>query len=94
MKKLVSGAAVLLAIWAFYHLSAPVPALAQYRIVNVVDDFVAYHQAAQGVDPARRAALWDSMLEARHKDFFDDAIYRRKKGAERERYKSRQGRES
>jgi hypothetical protein len=58
-----------------------------YRIVNVVDDFAAYHAAAKDLDAAGRAAKWDEMLESRHRTFFDDAIYRAKTGAERGRYK-------
>lgn len=88
MKKRTLGFTLLLAIWAFYHLSSPAPVRAGYRIVNVVDDFVAYHQAAREGDAARKLELWDSMLEAKHRAFFDDAIYRRKKGQERERYKA------
>ena len=88
MKRVPGVMAVVLAAWAFYHLLAgSVPAQAGYRIVNVVDDFVAYYEAARQGDAARQAALWDSMLEAKHQAFFDDALYRRKRGAERERYK-------
>ncbi len=77
-------------VFAFLLIAAPYPAAARegYRIVNVVDDFMAYHRAAKDGSERQRAALWDSMVEAAHRAFFDDAVYRRKKGPERERYKA------
>ena len=58
-----------------------------YRIVNALDDFIRYYDACKGAGAAERAARWDILLEAKHKDFFDQSIYRRKTGADRERYK-------
>ena len=58
-----------------------------YRIVNVVDDFLAYHREAKDLDAAGRAAAWDRLLESRHPDFFSDSIYRAKEGEEREEFK-------
>ena len=59
-----------------------------YRVVNVVDDFVAYHEKALRAGEGRRQALWDEMLEARHPVFFRDAIYRRKEGDDLAAYKA------
>lgn len=58
-----------------------------YRVVNVVNDFLAYHRAAVSADWSEKVSKWDSMLENRHPDFFQDALYRRKRGEDRERYK-------
>jgi hypothetical protein len=58
-----------------------------YRIVNVADDFQAYYQSGRDKDSNQRLALWDAMLESKHPVFFQDAIYRRKTGADRDRYK-------
>ena len=60
---------------------------AGYRIINVANDFIAYHDTCKGMTGVARAASWDAMLEARHRAFFNDAIYRKKQGAERERFK-------
>ncbi len=58
-----------------------------YRIVNVVDDFTAYYRDCQGRDPGCRTAAWERLLESRHPQFFQDAVYRGKTGSEREQYK-------
>ena len=70
-------------------IGAPCVAASQdsYRIINVADDFLAYYQAGQGKSPDEQAGLWDSMLESKYPDFFQDALYRRKTGADRDRYK-------
>jgi len=79
------GLVLLLCFQAVPHQAA---AQDGYRVINVVDDFIAYHQAAGNGGEDRRTALWDSLVEAKNQTFFDDAIYRRKKGQERERYKA------
>ncbi len=88
MKRIVTcswaGFIIFLCLAAF---PAPASARGGYRIVNVVDDFLAYYQAAKDQSEEQRAALWVSLVEAEHQAFFDDAVYRRKKGAERERYR-------
>jgi hypothetical protein len=67
--------------------TAPARPAEGWRIVNVANDFVAYHDRARALGPNERRALWDSMLEAKYPAFFADAIYRKKKGQERERFK-------
>ena len=64
---------------------APMPA--GTRIVNMVDDFLAYHDAAKD-RPDSRAALWDARLEAKYRDFFDQIIYRNFKDAQRAEQKA------
>ena len=58
-----------------------------YRIVNVVNDFQAYYRQCSTKDWDHRLSNWDSMLEDKFPLFFSDAIYRGKKGPERDRYK-------
>lgn len=58
------------------------------RIVNVALDFIAYHAACAQVGEAERAAKWDTLLEERHPAFFNDALYRGKQDAERQRFKA------
>jgi hypothetical protein len=58
-----------------------------YRIVNVTDDFVAYYRECLGLDPACRTAGWEKFVESRHPQFIEEAVYRGKGGAEKERYK-------
>jgi hypothetical protein len=57
------------------------------RIVNLVADFAAYHDRARGLDAAGRRRAWDQQLEARHRDFFAQVIYRNQTGPDRERHK-------
>jgi len=56
-------------------------------VVDIVADFLRYHRRAKRASAAVRHARWGSMLEARHRAFFEQVIYRRKRGAERERFK-------
>ena len=77
-------AAVLLATPAAAAQNAKPP---KFKIVNVVDDFLAYHKQCATADLATRSAQWDQLLEARHKDFFLHVIYRKKQGKDRLRYK-------
>jgi hypothetical protein len=62
------------------------PATAPH-IVNLVGDFLAYADQCKALDAGQRAARWDAMIEAKHADFINQVIYRKKQGAERERYK-------
>jgi len=57
------------------------PAKRSVRIINVVDDFLAYHKACAQADAATRTAKWKTMLEDRHPRFFADVIYRKLEGA-------------
>jgi hypothetical protein len=58
-----------------------------FRIVDVVPDFIAYHRACTESDEAARDERWTAMLEAKHPQFFADAIYRRKQGEDRAAYR-------
>jgi len=60
---------------------------AKLNIINVADDFVAYYKKCLDADDETRAKQWDKMLESKHQDFFDYAIYRNKKGEDRENFK-------
>jgi len=61
---------------------------APYRILNLVPDFLAYHDQAKDRNEAGRVYRWNTLLEAKQPAFFSDALYRRKEGAERERFKA------
>jgi uncharacterized protein YjaZ len=63
------------------------PADTKLHILNIADDFIAYHKKCLGADAKTRAMQWDAMLESKHQDFFDHAIYRKKKGEDRENFK-------
>jgi uncharacterized protein YjaZ len=57
------------------------------NIINVADDFVAYYKKCLDADDDTRSAKWDKMLESKHQDFFNYAIYRKKEGEDRETFK-------
>jgi len=57
------------------------------RIINVVDDFLAYHKACAEADASTRAAKWKTMIEDRYPRFFADVIYRKLDGAALARHK-------
>jgi hypothetical protein len=56
--------------------------LDNHRVINVIDDFLAYWDAARGRSLREKRRLWMEMVEARHFDYFDRAVYR---GADVER---------
>jgi len=66
---------------------ASATAPAEPKIVRVVDDFLAYYAACKEADEAARAAQWDAMLEAKHRAFFEQVIYRKLEGDDRQRHK-------
>jgi len=57
------------------------------RIINVADDFLAYHKACADGDAPTRMAKWKTMLEDRHPRFFADVIYRKLEGAQLAKHK-------
>ncbi|MFO0745327.1 MAG: hypothetical protein U1F43_06560 [Myxococcota bacterium] len=59
-----------------------------HDIVDLADSFIRYAKAAKGASGEERRALWDAMLEAQAPDFFTQVTYRKKEGAERERFKA------
>lgn len=63
------------------------PAKPAWRIINVADDFLRYHDTCKAMLSIARAASWDAVLEQKHPALFNDAIYRKKQGAERTRFK-------
>jgi hypothetical protein len=59
-----------------------------HKLYDLIPDFLAYaEQAAQGSEQTR-AALWNSMLEAKWEDFFNQVLYRDLQGTERENHKT------
>jgi hypothetical protein len=57
------------------------------NIINVADDFIAYYTKCHSADIKTRAAQWDIMLESKHQNFFNHALYRKKQGEDRESFK-------
>jgi hypothetical protein len=46
------------------------------RIVNIVDDFLAFWEQASDKPLAKQRVLWAQMVESKHQLFFDRAVYR------------------
>ena len=44
-----------------------------HKVVNVVDDFLAFWEQARGKSPRRQRRLWMQMVEGRHRNYFDRA---------------------
>jgi predicted Zn-dependent protease DUF2268 len=57
--------------------------LGGHRVVNVVDDFLAFWEQAQWKSPRRQRGLWMEMVESKHKDYFDRTVYRNADNQER-----------
>ncbi|MCI0489757.1 MAG: DUF2268 domain-containing putative Zn-dependent protease [Blastocatellia bacterium] len=47
-----------------------------HKVVNVVDDFLAFWEQAKRQYPRRQRRLWKRMVEDRHRDYFERAVYR------------------
>lgn len=47
-----------------------------HKIVNVVDDFLAFWEQAQDKPLARQRGLWMRLVENKHRDYFNRAVYR------------------
>ncbi|HKS41720.1 MAG TPA: DUF2268 domain-containing putative Zn-dependent protease [Blastocatellia bacterium] len=46
------------------------------KIVNIVDDFLVYWEQAKHLPLVRQRKLWMQMVENKHRDYFDRAVYR------------------
>jgi len=47
-----------------------------HHIVNIVDDFLVFWDQAKDKAPAAQRRLWKRMVESKHQDYFDRAVYR------------------
>src|SRR5262245_18723048 len=47
-----------------------------YHIVNIVDDFLAFWNQAKDRAPVTQRRLWRRLVENKHRDYFDRAVYR------------------
>ncbi len=59
----------------------------KYKIVDVAADFISYYVKCNRLAEAQRKAQWDRLLEKKHPDFFQEVIYRKKRGTDREEFK-------
>jgi hypothetical protein len=50
--------------------------LDNHRVINIVDDFLVYWDQAQDKTLAVQRRLWKRLVENRHRDYFDRAVYR------------------
>jgi hypothetical protein len=46
-----------------------------YRIINVVDDFLTFWEQAKGRRLRIQRRLWNRLVESRHRDYFERAVY-------------------
>jgi hypothetical protein len=60
----------------------------QYQIVNIVNNFIFYHDECKNLGATERKAKWDSIVENKYPAFFQDVIYRKKEGKERDEFKA------
>jgi hypothetical protein len=47
-----------------------------HRVVNIVDDFLSFWDQAKDASPYRQRRLWARMVENKHRDYFERAVYR------------------
>jgi Predicted Zn-dependent protease (DUF2268) len=50
--------------------------LDNHRVVNIVDDFLVFWDQAKDKTPGVQRALWKRLVENKHRDYFDRAVYR------------------
>ena len=53
------------------------------KIINIVDDFLLFYDAAKGKTLRRQRRLWKQMVESKHQNYFDRAVYRGASPADR-----------
>jgi len=53
------------------------------KIVNIVDDFLLFWDAAKGKTLRRQRRMWKQLVESKHQNYFDRAVYRNREPAER-----------
>ena len=53
------------------------------KIVNIVDDFLAFWDQAKGKSLRRQVRMWRQLVESKHQNYFDRAVYRNADAAER-----------
>lgn len=53
------------------------------KIVNIVDDFFIFWDMAKGKTLRRQRRLWRQLVESKHQNYFDRAVYRNAHPAER-----------
>jgi Predicted Zn-dependent protease (DUF2268) len=46
------------------------------RVVNIVDDFLVFWDRAKDQGPSAQRRLWKRLVENKHRDYFDRAVYR------------------
>jgi hypothetical protein len=47
-----------------------------HKVINVVDDFLLFWDQAKNLTPYRQRRLWRRMVENKHRDYFERAVYR------------------
>jgi hypothetical protein len=53
------------------------------RVINIVDDFLQFWDHAKHATPYRQRRLWKRMVESKHQDYFNRAVYRNADAKER-----------
>lgn len=59
-----------------------------YNIYNLIPDFLFYAEKGSCYTCNNRVKFWNTLLESKYPDFFNQVIYRNKQGEDRESYKS------
>lgn len=50
--------------------------LDRHKVINIVDDFLAFWDKAEGKSLRLQRRLWRLMVESKHQNYFDRAVYR------------------
>jgi hypothetical protein len=53
------------------------------KVVNIVDDFLGFWDQARGKSLRRQVRMWRQMVESKHQNYFDRAVYRNADAAQR-----------
>lgn len=58
--------------------------LNEHKVINIVDDFLAFWDKAEGKPLRLQRRLWRLMVESKHQNYFDRAVYRNASTEERQ----------
>ena len=53
------------------------------KVINIVDDFLVFWDQARGKSLRRQVRMWKQLVESKHQNYFDRAVYRNADAVER-----------
>ena len=83
MLSILRKAAIAIALFFVFGVSSlyarPVPdsasGLDEHKVINVLDDLLVFWDQSKGMSPRRQRRAWARLVENKHRDYFEKAVY-------------------